>query len=55
MAWICEVSSRSAADIAVCVVGSRSVADLLVCRVESRSVSQGMDGLWCEVTLNRHG
>ncbi|HID3219401.1 TPA: DUF6150 family protein [Enterobacter cloacae] len=50
MAWICEVGSRSAADIAVCVVGSRSVADLLVCRVESRSVSQGIDGLWCEVT-----
>ncbi|WP_423750377.1 DUF6150 family protein [Enterobacter hormaechei] len=22
----------------------------MVCRVESRSVSQGMDGLWCEVT-----
>ena len=41
MAWICEVSSRSAADIAVCVVGSRSVADLLVCRVECLKVWMG--------------
>ena len=49
MALICEVGSRSVADVAVCVVGSRSVADLLVCKVESRSVAQGSDGLWCEV------
>jgi len=37
MAIVCEVGSRSAADVLVNVVGSRSAADLLVCKVDSRS------------------
>ena len=48
MALIKVKTSRSGS-ILVCEVSSRSVADLLVCVSQSRSPTHGHDALWCYV------